>query len=189
MTIDLEKYLTRIVWVVSLLVATIVVGQMGPNYPIFSLAKYGGLAVIAAFMAYLIGFIGYMIYMVGSNEGLDEVLLEAGVLKSFLDSLTKPAEWANRAIILTAVYGLATLTPYTWLWAAVFVVSVSVVATTIFLVLRNFRLLSMFARTTLRASFLHALFSHENCEGCEKCDCGECSHDDDKADPVDETVN
>lgn len=149
--IGLDQYFLRLFFLVSLSIATLAMFRMGPEYPIFSIIKFGTAALSIAFAAYLTAFLGVMAYMTSKTRVIDEALEASGHLSQFTKSLTEPMQWANWSLGLTLAYYVSTNYPNPLVWATTFCLAVATVTTTAFSVFRNFHLLRMFLTTTLRA--------------------------------------
>lgn len=149
--INLDQYLLRLFFVISLSIATLAMFRMGPEFPVFSVMKLGVTALSIAFTAYLTAFLGVMAYMTSRTRVLDEALEASGHLERFTRSLLEPMHWANWSLALTLTYYVSTNYPAPLVWAVIFSFAAATIATTAFSIFRNFHLLRMFLTTTMRA--------------------------------------
>lgn len=149
--LDLDRYLLRIFFLISLIVSGLVMMQLGPAYPVFSIFKYGVLTLGIVFSAYLTAFMGILAYFSTKTRIMDTALSDANVLAKFTDSLAEPMVWANWATLLMLIYYALTAVALPWVGAYAFVLSVAVTATTAFSIFRNFHLVRMYLVTTMQA--------------------------------------
>ena len=147
----MDRYILKVFFLLSLIVACAVTVRMGPEFPVFNAFKYGGTALLVALGAYLTGFLGMMAYMVAQTKMVDEALGAAGMLEKFTQSLSEPISWANWSLGTTVLYHAMTGSGVPFVWASAFVISAAVIATTAFSILRNFHLLTLYLTTTMRA--------------------------------------
>jgi hypothetical protein len=168
MSFDVDKYLLRVVWLISLIVTIGVLNSYAPAWPVLPFIPYGLTTVGVAVGAYLVSILGSLSYLTSKNQGLETALENSGNMQRFHFAITEPVKWGWFALLSTAAYFISTHYGYAPAIGAFEFMSISAVVTTAFAVLRNLHLISLFTTVTMQQSaevnrmkvaFLHDLFS------------------------------
>jgi hypothetical protein len=152
MVINLNSLATKVFFCLSLIVSTALMIKFDP--PVFSLLVWLGGVLGASAACCLTSVMGVMALLVSRNHYMDEALRRSGGLESLVDSLFEPIKWAEHLILASLIFYAATFFSFPLLVTATMAIAVAFLATAIFSVLNNLRLIVAFLHASMRGMLL-----------------------------------
>lgn len=156
MSIDVDKYILRAFWLLSLVVTIGVLSKCAPVLPVLPFVPYSLTVVGVTVGTYLIALLGELSYLTAKNRNIDTALETPGYLEKFLHALAEPIAWGQMALLTTSAYFISTHYSYVQVIEVTLVLSLSTVLTAAFAILRNLHMVKLFSSAALKERVLHS---------------------------------
>ena len=147
--IDVDKYMLRILWVVTFIVSAAILNRYAPNWPSLPFIQFGLTSLATAIGTYLVAFMGTGGFLMAKNRDFDTALVDSDNTERFVHALTEPTLWGNLSLLTTALYFASTHWNYTPLVGAMEVLAISTTFTAALAVLRNLHMIKAFMAATV----------------------------------------